>query len=185
MKFLSAFFSRISSRIWKSDPETQIAQKLYWEIVAVSRNPIIYKEFNIPDTLDGRFDSLLLHLFLVINRLQILSKHKLSDILLNIFTKDMDRSLRETGVGDPSITRKMRKVGEAYMGRMSAYGVALSTTDALYKALHKNIYRNNEDVTAKHITLLTQYVMGYKVVLGKFTPDQPLPQASTNIKATL
>jgi cytochrome b pre-mRNA-processing protein 3 len=141
-----------------------MAEKLYWQIVDISRNPKIYKDFLIPDTLDGRFDSLLLHLFLVIHQLKHVNKTNISNQLLDFFIKDMDRSLRETGVGDPSISRKMRKVGEAYMGRMHAYADSIENTELLTKALHKNIYRQHP-VSEKIMLQLANYVLQYKQFL--------------------
>jgi cytochrome b pre-mRNA-processing protein 3 len=173
------FFKHILSRLFNRDANMSFSQDLYWQIVAASRNPEIYGKFAIPDTLDGRFDSLMLHLFLVIHRLQALSEHKIADELLNFFTKDMDRSLRETGVGDPSITRKMRKIGEAYMGRVNAYGVALDDPQNLYNAIHKNIYRQ-ADISEKNIRLLTNYVLNYKELLNNFVPRETLPNPILN-----
>ena len=92
----------------------------------------------------------------------------------------MDRSLRETGVGDPSISRKMRKIGEAYMGRMNAYTEALDNFDTLYHALHKNIYRN-ADIASTYVTLLTEYVLSYKCALNQFEPQKPLPNIISTV----
>lgn len=171
------FITTTLNRLLASEPNISVAQNLYWEVVTLSRNPKLYQKFSIPDTLDGRFDCLMLHLFLVINRLQTLSEDNIADYLLKFFIKDMDRSLRETGVGDPAISRKMRKIGEAYMGRMSAYGIALHDYDALSCALHKNIYRN-ADIPQQNIILLTDYVLYYRQVLNQFVPRKPLPNVA-------
>ncbi len=168
------FITKTLNRLFAPDADSVVSEHLYWEVVTVSRNPKLYQNFAIPDNLDGRFDCLMLHLFLVINQLQALSEHKIADNLLKFFIKDMDRSLRESGVGDPAISRKMRKVGEAYMGRMRAYGVALSDYDTLLVTLHKNIYRNM-DIPKQNIILLTDYVLYYKQVLNQFVPRKPLP----------
>lgn len=179
MNFVPQFLKKIFIR----DDDSITAEKLYWEIVELSRNPRIYEKFQIADTLDGRFDSLLLHLFLVINRLQEISEDRIADFLLSFFVNDMDRSLRETGVGDPSISRKMRKIGEAYMGRMQSYKDTIDDSEndykALYHSLHKNIYRNRE-ISEDTIILLTDYVVKYKQVLNHFVPRKPLPKAVLN-----
>lgn len=171
------FITTTLNRLLASEPNISVAQNLYWELVTLSRNPKLYQKFSIPDTLDGRFDCLMLHLFLVINRLQTLSEDNIAEYLLKFFIKDMDRSLRETGVGDPAISRKMRKIGEAYMGRMNAYSIALHDYDALSCALHKNIYRN-ADIPQQNIILLTDYVLYYRQVLNQFVPRKPLPNVA-------
>ena len=169
-------FSNTLNRLLNRNNYTSCVKDLYWQVVGVSRNPKIYEKFAIPDTLDGRFDTLMLHLFLVIHRLQALSEHKIADELLEFFIKDMDRSLRETGVGDPSITRKMRKIGEAYMGRVNAYGLALDNPQDLYNTIHKNIYRKAA-ISEKNIHDLTNYVLKYKQLLNNFMPREQLPSA--------
>ncbi len=174
------FIKQILKRLFASDPDTVTAEALYWEIVTLSRDAKLYQKFAIPDTLDGRFDCLMLHLFLVIKRLNALSEYNIAHNLLNFFIKDMDRSLRETGVGDPSISRKMRKIGEAYMGRMNAYTEALDNFDTLYHALHKNIYRN-ADIASTYVTLLTEYVLSYKIALNQFEPQKPLPNIISTV----
>lgn len=168
-------FAFLKSKFCQS-PQQKQAKSLYWQIVAQARDPEIFKNFNIPDTLDGRFDSLLLHLFLVIHRLQEVQESEIADHLLRFFTQDMDRSLRETGVGDPSISRKMRKIGEAYMGRMQAYSDAIGDTDKMQQAIHKNVYRQSDSLKADIVSKLTAYVMSYKAMLGHFVPQNPLPK---------
>lgn len=152
------------------------AHDLYWQIVTLSRNPRLYQEYHVPDTLDGRFDCLLCHVFLVVEALQNQNEMDLADQILNLFIKDMDRSLRESGVGDPSISRKMRKIGEAYMGRMAAYKEAIDDFEALKKVIEKNVYRNQK-TSPTAITLLTDYMVNYRQVLNRFAPRKPLPQA--------
>ena len=169
------FLKKTFGGLFKNTPYRASAQDLYWQIVAVSRNPKLYKKFTIPDTLDGRFDCLMVHLFLVIRHLKSLSEHEIATHLLNFFVKDMDRSLRETGVGDPSISRKMRKIGEAYLGRMNAYGVAMDNPKQLQDTLYKNIYRHANDIPENNMRLLTDYVLSYAESLRHFTIGQELP----------
>jgi cytochrome b pre-mRNA-processing protein 3 len=171
MKLLKQAFDYL----FKTDTAISVANNLYWQIVTLSRTPALYEKFKIPDTLDGRFDSLMLHLFMVIERLKVLNEHKIANHLLDFFIKDMDRSLRETGVGDPSISRKMRKIGEAYLGRMNAYGLAFDTKTDIQSVLHKNIYRL-ADIAPSYITLLSNYVLHYRALLNNFMPKQKLPE---------
>ncbi|MBM3519635.1 MAG: ubiquinol-cytochrome C chaperone, partial [Alphaproteobacteria bacterium] len=72
---------------------------VYEAIVAAARHPIPYREWGIPDTIDGRFDMAVLHLFLVLDRLKG-EDESFRQALTDTFFGDMDRSLRESGVGD-------------------------------------------------------------------------------------
>jgi cytochrome b pre-mRNA-processing protein 3 len=167
--------------LFNKDTALSVANNLYWQIVNISRTPALYEKFKIPDTLDGRFDCLMLHLFLVIHRLQEISENKIANHLLEFFIKDMDRSLRETGVGDPSITRKMRKIGEAYLGRMNAYGLAFNNNiqSDIQSVLHKNIYRLAH-IPENILISFTQYICNYRQLLQNFTPLQKLPRGITD-----
>lgn len=116
---------------------------LYGEIVAAARQPLFYREMAVPDTVDGRFDMIILHLFLVLGRLrgQGRAAEDTSQRLTDAFFKDMDRSLREMGVGDLSVGKKVRKMAEACYGRLRAYDVAVASgRKDLVAALGRNIY---------------------------------------------
>lgn len=169
------FLKRIFHFLFNSDNTVCVAHNLYWQIVSVSRNPEIYQRFSVPDTLDGRFDCLMIHLFVVIERLEKISEHKIATHLLDFFVKDMDRSLRETGVGDPSISRKMRKIGEAYLGRMNVYGLVFDKNikDDIQSAVYKNLYRL-ADVPNSALEGFTDYICNYRQALQNFIPTHEL-----------
>jgi cytochrome b pre-mRNA-processing protein 3 len=116
---------------------------LYGTIVAQARLPCFYREYGVPDTVNGRFDLLVLHLALVLDRLADDPQlRQLGQALFDHFCADMDRNLREMGVGDLSVPRQMQRVGEAFYGRAQAYraGLAHDGEQALVKALERNIY---------------------------------------------
>lgn len=132
---------------------------LYGTIVAQARLPVFYREYAVPDTVNGRFDLLVLHLALVLGRMQ--ADAQLRDIgqaLFDHFCTDMDRNLREMGVGDLSVPKHMQRVGEAYYGRAQAYRAALAPDDqkGLIEALKRNIYSNVAGGDA--VTRLAAYV---------------------------
>jgi cytochrome b pre-mRNA-processing protein 3 len=91
------------------------ASKLYGAIVAQTRLPVFYQRFGVPDTLEGRFLVLSLHLFIVHHRLKAEgeSASGLAQDLADRFTADMETVLREIGVGDLSIPKKVRGVAAA------------------------------------------------------------------------
>ncbi len=118
---------------------------LYGAIVAAARRERFYAAWHVPDTLDGRFDMIALHLFLVLERLANTGKdaEKLRQRLTDRFFLDMDRSLREMGVGDLSVGKKVRKMAESFYGRVAAYAAAGSESEALAAALRRNLFPEN------------------------------------------
>jgi cytochrome b pre-mRNA-processing protein 3 len=121
---------------------------LYDAIVAAARQPHFYENGGVPDTLDGRFDLIVLHLFLVLERMEgetAGSRQKLIDY----FFLDMDRSLREIGVGDLSVGKKVRKMAEAFYGRITTYTRAMERDEAaLIEALQRNVFAGESNPAA-------------------------------------
>jgi cytochrome b pre-mRNA-processing protein 3 len=117
---------------------------LYGTIVAQARLPCFYREYGVPDTVNGRFDLLVLHLALVLDRTADEPElRELGQALFDHFCTDMDSNLREMGIGDLSVPRHMQRVGEAFYGRAQAYRAGLVRGDQqglLVEALERNIY---------------------------------------------
>lgn len=115
-------------------------QRLYGAIVAAGRHPVPYADWGVPDTVTGRFDMIALHLFLVLDRLK--GGHgEFRQALVDTFFDDMDRSLREMGVSDVTVGKKVRKIAESFYGRIAAYDQALAAGEAeLRQALARNIF---------------------------------------------
>lgn len=125
----------------RGDP---VADPLYASIVAQARQPVFYLDFAVADTLDGRFDMIVLHLALVIARLKEgdeAARGAARDVAETFFA-DMDRSLREMGIADLKVPKKVREMANAFYGRLTAYEEALATegADRLAEALNRNIY---------------------------------------------
>jgi len=116
---------------------------LYGTIVAQARLPCFYREYAVPDTINGRFELLVMHLALVLDRLA--GEPEVRDLgqsLFDHFCGDMDDNLRELGIGDLAVPKQMQRMGEAFYGRAQAYRKALGATDkeALFEAVKRNIY---------------------------------------------
>jgi cytochrome b pre-mRNA-processing protein 3 len=105
---------------------------IYLEIVKKARQTAFYLDFSVPDTVEGRFEMILLHLALVFHRLRDEddAAKKTAQKVVDAFFSDMDRSLREMGIGDISVPKKMKKLGQAYNGRSMAYYKAIDSDDA-------------------------------------------------------
>jgi cytochrome b pre-mRNA-processing protein 3 len=119
-------------------------ERLYGDIVAASREPALYRVCGVPDTVMGRFESLGLHVALVLRRLRALPSpaDSLAQELVDRFFLDLDGSLRQIGIGDVSVPKKIKKLGQAFYGRAEAYEKALTSeaaADALETALARNV----------------------------------------------
>ncbi|MBR0783718.1 ubiquinol-cytochrome C chaperone family protein [Bradyrhizobium iriomotense] len=116
-------------------------EAIYGMIVTQAREPIFYRDLGAPDTVNGRFDLLLLHLWLLLRRLRtVQGATELSQALFDRFCEDMDDNLREMGVGDQTVPKRMRAFGEAFYGRVQAYDQAMDGGgEALAAAICKNI----------------------------------------------
>lgn len=113
--------------------------------------PCFYREYGVADTVNGRFDLIVLHLSLLLDRLaQDAALRDLGQGIFDVFCQDMDHNLREMGVGDLAVPKEMRRMGEAFYGRAQAYRAALDAGDekALAEALRRNIYGESPTAAA-------------------------------------
>ena len=118
------------------------ARRLYEAIVAQARQPGFYAELGVPDTVEGRFEMITLHAALMFRRLRRNDAQKaLAQQVFDTFFADMDGSLREMGVGDIVVPKRIAAMGEAFYGRAQAYGAGLDAdgSDALAGALARNL----------------------------------------------
>ena len=128
------------------EPPVQVAaRQLYVGAVHQARRPEFYLHCNVPDTVDGRFDMIVLHVVLVMRRLK--RDHdqaaETAQALFDLMFADMDQNLREMGVGDIGIGKRVKALAKSFFGRLAAYDLALNAEDdlALYSALRRNVYR--------------------------------------------
>jgi cytochrome b pre-mRNA-processing protein 3 len=137
MKALLDLFRRAD----RADPATVDA--LLSAIVAAGREPFWYRDHLVPDTPIGRFEMLALHMALVLRASRGLEGRErlLVQALTEEFFKDVDHSLRELGIGDGGVPKRMKKLAGMFYGRLDAYASALDAGDAkaLAQALNRNI----------------------------------------------
>ena len=123
----------------------RVGFELYGVAVAAARDPFLYTGLHVPDTLDGRFDMIGLYTFLLIQRLkrEPAPGPALAQAVFDAMFSDMDVNLREMGVGDLSVGRKVRVMWEAFHGRAAAYAAAINAGNvtALDAALERNVWR--------------------------------------------
>ncbi len=152
----------ILRRLFERRPDP--GQALYEVIVAAARQPRFYADMGVPDSVDGRFDMITLHMFLVLDRLNDASLEATRQTLTDVFFRDMDRSLREMGVGDLSVGKKVRKMAEAFYGRLLAYRKAAGQGEEdLAAALARNIYVESG---GSHAPALAKWVLAAQANLA-------------------
>lgn len=118
-----------------------IAKGLYACALENTRQEIFYTQYQVADNIDGRFDLLLLHIFLILHPIMEQENYaEISQALFDITFKDMDQTLREVGVGDVGIPKHMKRMMLAFNGRMHVYKDAIGNSPDLVKALARNIY---------------------------------------------
>ena len=151
----------VISRLFRPDPQERAVQHLYVRLVERSREPEFYLNCGVPDTFDGRFDMLVLHVFMILDRLagQGEREDALVQALIDRLFADMDVTLREMGVGDLSVGKKVKRMAEAFYGRSRAYheGLASADDDALADALRRNLYRT-ADGTPSQVAAMAEYI---------------------------
>jgi cytochrome b pre-mRNA-processing protein 3 len=134
-------------------PTTE-AHALYANLVAESRHPFLFETCGIPDTLDGRYESIILHIYLRTKGVSAALKQR----VMEAFVEDMDRSLREMGVGDTGVGKRVKKMAAGLFGRLQAYEKATDQA-ALEDVLKRNVYSTCEaPPTQAQINALVAYI---------------------------
>ena len=130
--------------LFRRTPGDDIIMSLYGTIVAQARAAAFYQNYGVPDTVNGRFEMIVLHVVLLLHRLAAEPEpiRRLGQAVFDRFCRDMDANLREMGVGDLAVPGKMRGVGEAFYGRRQVYEAALAAPDrgALAATLARNVF---------------------------------------------
>ena len=131
-------------------------EAIYGMIVAQAREPLFYRSLGVADTVNSRFDMVVLHLWMVFRELKKTPAtdplHGLSQALFDHFCSDMDHNLREMGTADLRVPKRMAEFGRAFYGRAAAYDTALAEgVDALAQSLSKNVYNGADLANARRL----------------------------------
>jgi cytochrome b pre-mRNA-processing protein 3 len=142
-------------------PPRGTIEAIYGMIVTQAREPLFYRNLGVSDTVNGRFDLLILHLWMVLRRLRPMAGGEgLTQALFDRFCEDMDGNLREMGVGDLTVPKRMQAFGEAFYGRVAAYDLALSEgAEPLAQALCKNILNGGQIENARRLAVYAASVI--------------------------
>lgn len=150
-------------RLFRRRRDTRAAAEFFVKIVAQARNPAFYRDLGVPDTLDGRFDMVVLHVFLVMRRLkgQGTEAMERSRLLYETMIDNFEKSLMEQGVGDSGISRRVKTMARGMAGRIQAYDRALADgadERLLEVALDNNVYGTAPDTNPDWLAAMTAYV---------------------------
>jgi len=149
--------------------ENETARRLYAQVVTAARSPSFYTDGGVPDTVDGRFEMLVLHTYLVVGRLMSGSdvSKRIAQYLFDTMITDMDRSLREMGIGDLSVGKKVKAMAEAYYGRSQAYDAALEADEVqLADAIRRNVFGTLAADGNSQISIVTGMVRYIQSTIG-------------------
>jgi cytochrome b pre-mRNA-processing protein 3 len=154
---------------------SRLGESLYEHAVAQARQPEFYTQLGVADRIDARFELYTLHVLLLTMRLRDEGERgaDAGQKLFDVYVSALDHALRELGVGDISVGKKMRKLGEALYGRMTAWEGPLRAGDAgeLAAALARNVY---EDEAAPGAPSLAVYAMASRLRLAAQSFDAVL-----------
>lgn len=159
----------MSFSLFKRKQPTAEAGLAYDRIVTQARLPYFYLAGGVPDTLDGRFDLVVLHAFLVMNRTngQGEAAERFGQTLFDIMFSDMDANLRSIGVSDLRVGKKVKEMARAFYGRSVAYRDALADPDedVLRESLRRNLYRQI-DADDNAVTSMADYARSQALTLA-------------------
>jgi cytochrome b pre-mRNA-processing protein 3 len=177
----------VFSRLFKRNTGREAGERLYAALATQARHPDLYVRLGVADSLDGRFDSVALHVFLALNRLKREDgpdAATLAQDLVDVFVDDMDRSVREMGVGDMGVSRRVKQMAQALYGRAAVYEEAVAKADdtKLVSALTRNLYagvdRPEAAATARYVRAAIAALAGQDLAtLIEGAPAFPVPGA--------
>lgn len=154
--------------LWRGPRTRTSAQKLYTDAVEQARNARFYDDYGVPDSVDGRFDMITLHVILIMLRLSgDRQGAKVNQALFDVMFRDMDKALREMAIGDLSVPKHMKRMMNGFNGRLQHYKSALSGDEELADVLRRNVYGTLKDPDKGQIGQMEAYVRAaYKNLEG-------------------
>jgi cytochrome b pre-mRNA-processing protein 3 len=156
--------------LFRRSSNTAVIGRLHGEIMAAVRQPVIYADWHVPDTFEGRFEILSLLATLIVRRLAQLPAPaaELSQDLTDRIFSEVDAAMREMGVGDLAVPKRIKKLASGFLGRRQAYDAALNAGDValLSEALSRNVYGMEPTEGAQQALPLARYAFRLDKALG-------------------
>ena len=165
--------SRLSNRLKASQrPERLDAAKVYAKVMKQSRNPVFYAPGLVEDSTDGRMEWLTVHLSIILHALRSFGEDgsKLSQAIYDTMVDDFDIALREEGLSDSGVKRRIKPLAKMFLSRARVYGEALANADGTFEnAVDKYIIREGNE---KASDSLERYIENFAADAKMFTLDQ-------------
>lgn len=146
-------------------------RELYLKTVTHCRDPQFFTQFGVVDNLPGRYSVIVLHLYLLMNRIGM--GEGVSQSLFDIFFNDMDRSMRENGVGDLAVPKRIKKMMKVFYEDVELYQKQFETLEQVEKTLKHTLY-NKQEVSVAVVKEVAQYALKQKEMLDD-CPIDALP----------
>ena len=124
----------------KSAARKELGRTLEQALSTRARAPAFFTALGVPDTMDGRFDMVALHAYLALTQLKASGQDQAAQALTDALFLGFDEALREQGISDMGMGRRMKAIANAFYGRLSAYGAAESDQE-MAEALARNVWR--------------------------------------------
>ena len=171
----------VVGRLWRTlkgrARRRDAARRLYTAAVRQARTPALYAAGGVPDTLDGRFDLIVLHVVPLMRRLRGCGEagRELNQALFDVMFDDMDQSLREMGVGDLRVGKRVKQMARAFYGRAAAYDRAFDRAPgaerrrSIAEALERNVF-NGDPPPGARLQAMAGYV---ETVLDALDGESP------------
>ena len=158
--------------LFRASVNRAVIRDLHGKIVAAARQPALYADYGVPDTLEGRFELVTLHAMIALRALRSAPEPgpQMAQDISNAVFADFDAALREMGVGDASIPKRISKLAGDFVGRCAAYEAALAVpgNSALTAALERNIFAPGGGDAAR----LARYVRAAAATFAALSLDQ-------------
>jgi len=156
----------IFSRLFREPKLRTIARNLYQTAVRQARTPVFYADLDVPDTVDGRFDMVVLHVWIMLRHFrtapEVLQKQsgKVTQAVFDEMIRDFDRNIREIGISDVRVGKHMKNMAKAFYGRIGAYDEAVEAGN-LAEALLRNLFGKTDisaGVLEERAGIISEYV---------------------------
>jgi len=158
----------------KKNHNQSIVNRQYAALTSTARIPFFYTDLDVPDTVMGRFELLAVVMILFFRRTakSASSGQELAQEIVDAFFQDIDHSIRELGIGDQSVPKRMKKLAGMFYGRLETYATALEekSVEKLASALQRNIYPENPD--APSMRGLAEWMITAEAALAEVSEDE-------------
>lgn len=171
-------------RFFRQDPLQPVAERLYGRIVSAARQPAFYEVYGVADTTQGRLELLELHAMLAMRRLRQLPgpADQLAQRFVDVVFEQIEHALREIGMGDTTVPKRMKSIAKGFYGRAQSYDAALDAADdaGLAAALARNVLDSDEPSA-----MLARYVRAAGARLALLTLDDIAPAQASGADSSL